>query len=81
MEWTDDLSVGVELIDEQHKELFNRINDLVTAIKSATCTYKLPDVIQFLEDYIVKHFSEEERYMMRLIILIVLITGHSMAYS
>ncbi len=66
MEWTDDLSVGVELIDEQHKELFNRINDLVTAIKSATCTYKLPDVIQFLEDYIVKHFSEEERYMMRL---------------
>ncbi len=65
MEWKDELSVGIDIIDEQHKELFKRINDLVTAIKSSTCKYTIPEVIQFLEDYIVTHFSEEERYMMK----------------
>jgi len=65
MEWTEDLSVGIEEIDEQHRELFSRINGLVEAIKSATCKYRIPEVIQFLEDYIVTHFSAEERYMMR----------------
>lgn len=61
--WTEELSVGVDLIDNQHKELFNRINDLITAIKSKTCKYKIGDVIKFLEDYVVSHFGEEEAYM------------------
>jgi hemerythrin-like metal-binding protein len=65
MEWTEDLSVGIDIIDEQHKELFKRINGLVEAIRSSTCKYSIPEVIRFLEDYIVTHFSEEERYMMR----------------
>jgi hemerythrin len=66
MEWTEDLSVGVRKIDEQHKELFSRINDLVEAIKSHTCKYKIGDVIKFLEDYIVFHFGEEEKIMLDL---------------
>lgn len=65
MEWTEDLSVGVAKIDEQHKELFRRINSLVDAIKSKTCKYKISDVIRFLEDYIIEHFSEEEGFMTR----------------
>lgn len=64
MQWTEDLSVGVQTIDEQHKELFSRINSLVDAIKSHTCKYKIGDVIKFLEDYIVEHFSIEERIML-----------------
>jgi hemerythrin-like metal-binding protein len=64
MEWTEDLSVGVKTIDEQHKELFARIGDLVAAVKSHTCKYKIGDVIKFLEDYIVFHFGEEEKYML-----------------
>ncbi len=66
MEWTTDLSVGVEKIDDQHKELFDKINDLVLAIKSHTCKYKISDVVKFLEDYVVFHFGEEERYMKEL---------------
>lgn len=63
MEWTEDLSVGVDRIDDQHKELFARINDLVAAVKQHTCKYKIGDVIKFLEDYVVFHFGEEEKYM------------------
>ena len=65
MEWTEKLSIGVDLIDSQHKELFVKINELVAAIKDHTCKYKITDVIRFLEDYIVFHFSEEEEYMRR----------------
>jgi hemerythrin len=39
MQWTEDLSVGVETIDNQHKELFSRINSLADAIRLGKCTY------------------------------------------
>jgi len=32
LQWTQDLSVGVEEIDNQHKELFERINNLDSAM-------------------------------------------------
>jgi len=65
IKWTEDLSVGVDLIDNQHKELFNRINTLVDAIKQHVCKYKISDVIKFLEDYVHTHFAEEEKYMLK----------------
>jgi hemerythrin len=63
MEWTKDLSVGIDMIDDQHRELFSRINDLVAAIKQKTCKYKIGDVVKFLDDYVLFHFKEEEKYM------------------
>lgn len=63
MIWTEELSVGVERIDSQHKELFRRINGLVDAIKRAECKYTIDGTIRFLEEYALIHFSEEERYM------------------
>jgi hemerythrin len=65
MKWTEDLSVGVELIDYQHRELIARINDLVNAIRQKTCKYKISDVLQFLDEYIVFHFGEEEKIMQK----------------
>ncbi len=65
MQWTEELSVGVERIDEQHRELFEKINDLVAAVKQSVCKYKIGDVIRFLEEYVVFHFGEEEKYMMK----------------
>ncbi len=65
MEWTEDLAVGNETIDTQHKELFRRINDLVLAVHNSVCKYKISDVIKFLEDYISFHFGEEEGLMQR----------------
>ena len=33
MKWTQDMAVGIESIDEQHRQLFKRISDLLQAIK------------------------------------------------
>lgn len=63
MEWTEDLAVGIPLIDSQHKELFSRINNLLTAIKEHRCKSEIDGTIKFLDDYAVFHFGEEEKRM------------------
>ena len=63
MEWTQDMAVGIATIDDQHKELFKRINNLVTAIKQHRCKDEIDGTIRFLEDYARFHFSEEEQRM------------------
>ncbi|NJD55364.1 MAG: bacteriohemerythrin [Nitrospirae bacterium] len=65
MQWTEDLAVGVEAIDSQHKELFRRINGLVDAIGQGKCKSVIDSVITFLEDYAVVHFSAEESSMVK----------------
>lgn len=65
MKWTNDLSINIETIDNQHKELINRINDLVNAIKHHICKHKISSVIEFLEEYVDFYFGEEERFMLK----------------
>lgn len=60
IEWNNDLSIGVDEIDNQHKELFRRINALLDACTQGKGKGEVGRVINFLEDYIVKHFNAEE---------------------
>ncbi|MGO9953431.1 MAG: bacteriohemerythrin [Dissulfurispiraceae bacterium] len=66
MEWDDSLSVGFKKIDDDHKEIFRMIKELVDAIMQHTYKYKIDGVIKFLEDYANNHFSMEEGYMKEL---------------
>ncbi|ADL07248.1 bacteriohemerythrin [Thermosediminibacter oceani] len=61
--WTEDLSTGVSLIDEQHKELFKRVNDLLLACSKGKGREEAVKAIDFLGEYIVMHFGAEEKYM------------------
>ena len=63
MQWTRDLAVGIGSIDDQHKELFRRINSLITAIKEKRCKTEIDGMIKFLDDYARFHFREEEDVM------------------
>ncbi|MGQ9630149.1 MAG: bacteriohemerythrin [bacterium] len=63
IQWTEDLSVGVDEIDNQHKELFNRINKLLDACNQGEGRNVVAEVIKFLEDYVIIHFGTEEEYM------------------
>ena len=63
MEWTQDLAVGIDAIDSQHRELFRRINNLMASIKEKRCMTEIDGTIQFLDEYARFHFSEEERRM------------------
>ena len=63
MEWTQDLSTGVNEIDDQHKELFLRINSLLDSCRQGRGKAEVGKVIIFLEDYVLTHFGTEEKYM------------------
>ena len=63
LKWTDDLSTRVEEIDSQHKELFRRVNDLLSAMSQGKGKDEVARVLTFLSDYVVIHFGTEERIM------------------
>lgn len=61
IKWDDSYSVGVEEIDKQHKQLFNIVNDLIRANKLNKGKKEIGKVLNFLADYTVKHFNDEEK--------------------
>jgi len=61
IEWRDSLAIGVEEIDSQHKELIRRFNSLLTACEAGKGIDELKKLLTFLDDYVVEHFSNEER--------------------
>jgi len=61
IEWEDSYSVGVEEIDQQHKQLFDIVNDLIRANKLNKGKKEIGRVLNFLADYTVKHFEDEEK--------------------
>jgi len=61
--WTPNLAIGVPHIDEQHKELFSRADKLFEAGRNRKTSEYISELLDFLEDYTIKHFSEEEKLM------------------
>ena len=59
-ELTDDLLTGNELIDSEHRQLFDAVNDLMDACGQGTGRDKIRNTAEFLVDYVDKHFSDEE---------------------
>lgn len=62
--WSSEFEVGVELIDRQHRELIDRINKLLAAIREGRGREETFKVMRFLQEYVVEHFSAEERFML-----------------
>jgi hemerythrin len=58
---TPDLLTGNSLIDEEHKQLFKAINDLLDACASGKGRAHLAETLKFLGDYTAKHFGDEEK--------------------
>jgi hemerythrin len=63
IEWTPNLSVGVPLIDEQHRSLIGRIRDLAAAVEEYQGISEVTKTLSFLVDYTDYHFSTEEKHM------------------
>jgi len=59
--WTEELATGIEVIDNQHKELFRRIDGLLEACKAGKGREAVAGVLTFLENYVVEHFAAEEK--------------------
>jgi hemerythrin len=60
LEWDNNLNIGIQEIDEQHKELFKCLNQLLVSMKDGQGKSEVIKTLNFLEDYVYKHFEDEE---------------------
>ena len=60
-ELTQDLLTGNQLIDSEHRQLFDAINALLDACAQGAGRTKINETVQFLNSYVNKHFGDEEK--------------------
>lgn len=63
IEWTEGLSTGVEIIDDQHKELLSKMNDISHAIEHNHSPDAISKTLDFMMEYTEYHFDTEDKKM------------------
>ena len=61
--WSDKLSVGIDLIDKQHKSIIEKTAHLEDAIRTGQGPAEIVRVLDFLVGYMEYHFATEEKNM------------------
>lgn len=62
--WTDDLNLGIDIIDSQHKQIVAYINELNGAIRNKR-SEDVYTVLESVRDYTFNHFTFEEQLLER----------------
>jgi len=65
LKWSAELSVNIQEIDAQHRQLFELIGELEQAMTSGAERQIMDKVIRELNVYVREHFTTEERLMKR----------------
>ncbi|MCG8335819.1 MAG: bacteriohemerythrin [Proteobacteria bacterium] len=63
--WTDELSVGIVLFDEQHKRLVRMLNRMIADPSATTRSETISDILTELTRYAQEHFKCEEDWMIQ----------------
>jgi hemerythrin-like metal-binding protein len=63
IDWNDILSVGITAMDDEHKELFRRINALLVALLGPENHADTKKLITAIREYTVFHFNDEQKLM------------------
>lgn len=66
LSFSSEYYTGIEMIDQQHRRLFQILTDLNELSQNEYLYDKydaIADLLEELKDYTVKHFQDEERYM------------------
>ena len=58
MEWDASWNTGIPIVDEQHRSLVRQVSALLDTSKEAD--RRVEETLDFLADYVVKHFGTEE---------------------
>ncbi len=61
--WDPQLTIGFAEIDEQHQEIFRRVDVLVGNLRRGQATDELQKLFSFLGEYVHEHFGAEEGLM------------------
>lgn len=65
-EFTDDYLTGIDLIDEEHRLLFEIVEKAYRLVRSGISAGSYDEIINILnelKDYTIRHFTDEEEYM------------------
>ena len=65
IKWSDEYSVGLKEIDEQHKKLIAIINKLYQAFTDRVENEVLGEILNDMAEYTDYHFKTEELYFLR----------------
>jgi len=68
--WTNNLNIGIELIDKQHQEIFKQTNIFLKKLDEnkkdqEKTTETVEELFYFLSDYFVTHFNDEESLQLK----------------
>lgn len=62
--WKDEYRIGVELINNEHKRLFEMVDELALIVRESDYDMirkgKCQDAVIFMKAYVVLHFLDEE---------------------
>jgi hemerythrin len=60
--WKDEYSVKVKEIDDQHKQLFDIINNLIKVLNTAPKEETINEIVKNIIKFKEAHFATEEKY-------------------
>ena len=63
IEWKEEYSIGISIIDKEHKELIRIMNAAMVAKQHGDNIDEISELLKELTTYALKHFSTEESYM------------------
>ncbi|MDC7232736.1 MAG: bacteriohemerythrin [Spirochaetales bacterium] len=63
IDWSDLLSVGISKMDDEHKELFTRINNLLVGLLGMDDDHDVATLVSRINEYIEYHFRDEEKML------------------
>jgi len=63
LKWSDDLSVGVTALDDDHKQLISILEQLFVASFAGVGSEQIDKTLKDLRHYTTHHFAREERVM------------------
>ena len=70
MLWKDKYELGVPVVDEQHRELFARVDAFMQTLRSSVSweekVQRVNETLEFMKGYVVEHFRDEEAYQRRI---------------
>ena len=63
IKWDDKYSVGISMIDDEHKKLIGILNKAVFTKEHNDNPEELREVLREMTKYVLTHFATEETYM------------------
>lgn len=63
MVWREEFATGIEELDDQHKVMFDKVNELLEAVRSGLPDDRIGSLVTSLHEDAVVHFECEEGHM------------------